>query len=149
MTVSPTARRCAVAGRRRCARLFEHSKLSKLTRELLSHKPANTSCLLVGERLSGPGSLLTAPRPESLSPKDLTASSQVSASDGLLATAIGVAAHRSIEEGRPIALAELLSQEVLSTVRADRERARGRASQQARGEGGSAAPSGRGVAPKL
>ena len=55
-----------------------------------------------------------------------SATPEVSAMDGLLATTIGVAAHRSIEEGRPIELTELLSDEMLTSVREDRKRARAR-----------------------
>lgn len=49
---------------------------------------------------------------------------EVSAADGLLATTIGVAAQKSIDSGRPIELSELLSDVTLTSLRADRQRAR-------------------------
>ena len=52
----------------------------------------------------------------------------MSAADGLLATTIGVAAHKSIAEGRPIDLGELLSSEMLTSLREERREARARSS---------------------
>ena len=53
---------------------------------------------------------------------------EVSAADGLLATTIGVAAHKSIAQGRPIELGELLSSEMLTSLREERREARARSS---------------------
>ena len=48
----------------------------------------------------------------------------VNVDDGLMAVALGEAAHRSIETGMPVELASLVPERVLAEIRADRARRR-------------------------